>query len=229
MGNVKAYMDLICKDGYQRIMEYGDLTRIDLTVDINNAYIDNLLFYYPGISCSERYDKSGKLETLYLGKKACKKRWCIYDKIAEIKRKNIDKTIYCLHHKEKVPDHPITRIEYRINPKKKGIHLDDLTTMKNPFKALKLAVYKFPELSKYDYIWHLFFDSCRHRGLQQALLILPKDIRKKFKDKLNEKKLLKKLFWWKPDATWDQLPSLIEKFKNPGKPDKHVMNGLWHF
>lgn len=218
MKTVQGLLDKLLPGGYSRLVEYGRITRFDATVDVEQAKIDELFFYYPQMTKTAHFLKSGFVETMYIGGQDSPKQFCIYDKAVEIHRKNQQKTGGLV---EAIPKKPITRIEARLQPKG-GVTFKGLLAFPNPFE--KLAVSALKVLStKYedDYVWKLFIDSCRFRTMQAALLLLPKNVRVKYHGRIKEAGFVG---WWKPDKVWEQLPQVVKRITDPGEKWGYVPN-----
>jgi replication initiation factor len=206
MAEVRAFIDAILPESYQSLAVKGICTRIDATVDVKNEEINKLLISHTGIAVTSGHYKSGRIETLYLGSKSSPKRICVYDKVAEIKRKNAKQLIV----KVLVPDHPITRIEARL---KNSVPVKNIATVPNLFEKLDIACFQsFPD---FDEKFKLFLMASRGTNGQNALLELSESTRKTYRKYLKSYKAK----WWKPDEIWKQWPSVIDSLLNP--PQSH--------
>ncbi len=88
MEQVRMLINQIMKNGFERLIEYGRITRIDLACDIARIRPHHIFFYAPYFSITDCKYKSGNLQTAYLGDSESDNQWVIYDKVAEIKDKN---------------------------------------------------------------------------------------------------------------------------------------------
>ncbi|MBF0098810.1 MAG: hypothetical protein HQM04_18185 [Magnetococcales bacterium] len=212
MAEVKKILDELLPGGYARLIDQGCITRFDATVDVQDVQIDELLFYHPQMTKTGHFLKSGLVETVYIGSQDSLKQFCIYDKAAEVRRKNQLKTME--HLKEPVPKKSVTRIEARISPKEK-MTFENLLSFPNPFIKLRISAMKVLSTQcEDDFVWKLFIDSCRFRTMQAALLLLPKNERAKYQNRINEAGFVG---WWQPDTIWKQLPRVVNKIRNQGK------------
>lgn len=201
---VRPYVDFIVPGGNETLVNKGKCTRIDVTVDVHFADINQMLVSHPGFKKTSAYYGNGGIETLYIGTLESRKRFCIYDKVAEIKHKNKNKLF-----KTDIPTHSITRIESRI---RQDIYLKELITLTNPFEKLCIAYPPSP-LSN-DPILPLFLECWRSKGAHDALLTIgDKELRRKYRKLLT----MNTPSWWKPDAIWKQWPSVIDKILYPAK------------
>ena len=186
---------------YKNLLDKAIVNRFDATVDVIGCPIDQLLVYSKKKQWSRVYSKSGK--TLYLGDDGSEAQFCIYDKAAEIKAKNLKK---CQQLKETVPTKPITRIEARLNPKRR---LKDLPNRPNPFADL--VVIGYPPKSLASPLAQLTLRLARYEGLDSVIKSLPSPEREQIKALLKPYHA----FWWKPDAIWAQLPALLAQLADP--------------
>jgi hypothetical protein len=204
MREVRRFLDDVLPGGYGALMGHGICTRIDTTVDVTGAAVDDLLLLYPHFSKTSGHYKSGRTETFYLGTRESPKHLCIYDKHAEVSRENRKRL-----KKDPVPLNPTTRIEVRIRAKRSVSAMLDFP---NPFAALKVA--SFERVSaKHERYWRLFLEAARSKGAQDAILMLPRQDRPRFK------KLLATgaCEWWHPDKLWQQWPTVLAGILNPPK------------
>ena len=169
------------------------VSRIDIAIDLGGVSIKNLLVFSDYAVRSTKYDRSGDLETIYLGSQKSPAQTRIYDKVAEMIAKGL--TVSSAH--------PITRIE-RV-ARNKGL-LKNLAKMKNPLSTLHLG---FPA-NKPDGIpthtWAMFCSYAREHTTQAALAMLPKSERGKFKAAMK----LVEPDWWDTAVIWQQWPALID-------------------
>lgn len=196
-----AVVDTMIPNGYQLLIEEGISTRMDFAVDIFKEEISDFNFWYPNIEKTSGHYNKGKTETYYLGVKSSSKQFCIYDKGAEIKSKNVGALI-----KKEIPPYPVTRVEARIL---KRIPLNNLASTPNPFSKLGVSKYGSPNPS--DCQFNLFLKACSAFGAQDVLLSLPEHIRKEYRKRLSEKTPS----WWNHESIWAQSPQLFENLISP--------------
>jgi hypothetical protein len=191
---LKVFNALLPGQAYAFI-ETGICTRFDVTVDLPGVSINQILYHADKFTKSTTYGKSGAFETIYIGSKDSTSRlFCIYDKRAEIMRKNKK---YGFQEKESAKE--VTRIEARVL---KRVPLLALEGISNAFAGLKL--WKYPK-GPYTNLLAFFLDSCRYRTAQQALLLATESNRKKFKAFLNQSRCE----WWDIDHIWEQYPKAL--------------------
>lgn len=202
MSNVFAVLDAVLPGGYADLKAFGKITRFDASVDLSNIRPDGLLAYYPKKQISQIHCKSGKIETLYLGKRGEGNLVVIYDKQREIKEKN-------QKYKLDIPELKIktTRVEIRMHP---DCNFENFLKIENPFSNLDLK-------SEFGYfedeeLWRLFIATCRHRGEVDALALLDSETRKKFRSRI----LAMPCSWWQPNLIWIDWPSVVNNiFESP--------------
>lgn len=219
---VKGILDRIITNGFNRIINQGTVTRADFSLQVHFCDVNDLMLYYPKMRQSSFHYENGQLQTAYLGKKKGT-HWIIYSKDQEIKAKN-EKTYHqAFSDKEKhYPNYPITRIEYCFKPKSIKPTLEDLKTLPNPFKSLLIVEnYKFKVLNlsiknkekreNAEEQFRFFLDSCRVRGLQQALKLIKNNHRRTKYRNIVEKA---KVSWWDHQKIGDQIIPLIQVIQN---------------
>ncbi len=204
---------------YWDLINYGRITRIDISTDIFKLSSNRLFFHYPGISVSYNHLKSGGIQAAYLGTNEGVNQFVIYDKVAEVKAKN-SKTPEL--YKTEVPKYETTRIEWRYRPKEICL-FNQLYQGKNGFAKLNLSMMTGQPkalVTDIDGFVNQVFTLSSYVGLQQALLTLPKHRRKEVRNIILKLGLTK---WWKPLELWETMPEAIEDIVNP-KPNKFVVN-----
>ena len=181
---------------FQDIATNGKITRVDVAVDLIGIGIHDLIF-----RCSEGgkshcyFSEAGQLETGYFGLKDSNKNcpWVAYDKKQQL-----------LELQEELPygGNSYTRIEYH---SKLNIKLASLPAMKNPFCFFSVAYAKTPNGTP-THVWQHFLDSCRHRGVDRALELMPPGPRKAlYSETLN----LSHEAFWKPAVIWAAWPEAV--------------------
>jgi hypothetical protein len=209
MQDVRDFLDeIIPAGGYGRLIEHGICTRIDVAVDINHAEVDRLLVIHPGLLTTKNYYSRGRLQTLYLGAKAGKRRVCIYDKVAQIKQSNAKSKI-----KQEIPNHPVTRIEVR---SLKRIAAKELHKLENLFAKVEVSRVKYSMIR--GNLFKSFWLAAQTVGPQTALLKLPSPLR----DKLIKRLKLGALPCWMPEHFWQEWKHLSEEIKYPQSGGVHL-------
>jgi hypothetical protein len=177
------------------LIESGTVTRIDLAIDVDNAQIDDILFFAPKFQLFENRYKSGL--TRYIGGRWGQRYFCCYDKRAEIIDHN--KRVHALH-KIDVPNHPRMRIEARLRPK---ILWNNLVHTTNPFETLKVRQFSADASAgdSANAYFPLFLAHARYVGLNAALAKLPKRHKKRMRDEVLETQ--DECGWWQPKKLWN--------------------------
>ncbi len=196
MDDVWTKLDIILPGGIDDYQTKSTITRFDATVDIYGYTPAELFASYPSMSITKLECKSGEIESLYLGSAEASKRIVIYDKMRHIKEM---KKKY--HLSLPFPKCPTTRVEIRITD---GVHAQDLVNFANPFSKLLLRPAALMPPAN-NQAWKLFVALARHRGAQDALLLLNESTRKTFKAKIETAPNN----WWKPTEVWKSWPTLV--------------------
>jgi len=198
----RAFLDQVLASGYKSLILHGVCTRIDLTVDVYGVSIDDLLLWHPLFSKTSAYYKGGQIQTYYLGTPFSPRQFCLYDKVAETKRKNSKLFI-----PDVLPPSPTTRLEVRI---RSNSFVSELLDIGNPFEQLKVGSFGYP-FTPANWKVTLFLEACRSRGTQDALLMLPESTRKKFRKIIESSQCA----WWSPAKVWKDWPELYKKIAEP--------------
>ncbi len=201
--------------GYQNLISYGSVTRIDFAIDVKLLQVEDLIFQYPGVSISQNHLKAGRIQTAYLGDVESENSFIFYDKVEEIKTNN---NKLGKNYKVELPKVPTTRIEWRYRPGKNCTLKNLLSTTKNRFEKLNLAVIRDrPKVPKIDFdsMVRFVIHMSRYEGLQQALYHVPKP-----KRQLVKNTIIQAMYsdWWKPSEIWQSLPAALEPIINPKLP-----------
>jgi hypothetical protein len=196
MGQIHALLNML--KPYAEIVAAANVTRVDSTVDVHNVHIDQLLFHVPKFRRTSAYYRGGRTETYYIGTRLSPKLFCFYDKVAEVKRRNKGKIV-----KATPPNHDVTRIEARILH---GLPMAKLSSLTNPFSQLFLT---YSNHRPGEWQSELFMRAARADGLQEAILLLPKQLRTKVKKTLQPAK------FWLPEEIWECWPSVVGTLLNP--------------
>ncbi len=205
MSQVRVLVNqVIPKNGFKRLIEYGEITRIDLAFNLEWILPHQLYFYAPYFSVGKGYYKSGDIQSLYLG---CddSNQYVIYDKKVEIEKNNKNKEI-----KDDVPENDLTRVEYRYRPQK-PISFFQLLKMDNPFKKLTIIAY-LPKLFSDDSKLRLLLACARFQGLGQALLNIAKHERKKYLKLIKESG---SSAFYQPEKIWEGFKHAIYNVVHP--------------
>lgn len=187
---------LLGNGSWATLIENAKITRLDIAVDLHNIDIENLLIgtMKPGKKISY-FGIEGKAETNYLNVTSKGSGLYVYDK----KQKYVD---------DKQPpefgDTPHTRVEVRTSTTK-GIL--GLLSLMNHLKKISLVDIEAPEPPEELHHWKLFQDSCRYRGLDNALKNLPDEVGKMYLDAV--KSVEGEI--WQPEKLWGFWAETIHK------------------
>ncbi|PCJ61498.1 MAG: hypothetical protein COA65_00620 [Rhodospirillaceae bacterium] len=183
---------------YEKIATQGKVTRVDVACDIINAQISELLFR-PRKKGKRHayYSQEGALETIYMGVKKKDKNSDLYayDKALQQEEDEIGQTYQGVVH---------TRVEFRVKTQVPIVKLASLASPLSKLDVFDCVAVAPPEK---DHNWWHFVDSCRHRGIDGALDILPDGKRKLYKAALN--KSLHTM--WNPEKLWSYWPDVLKK------------------
>lgn len=183
---------------YADIVNAGNVTRLDIAVDIVNLDIEDVFISTKGLGKSHSYfSAAGKAETIYLNVTGKGSKLSIYDKKTQLAETG-SKQPHTFYKQAKQ-----TRVEFRKNYEKPPAKL---LNSQNPFKEIRLIDVEAPELPTQPYIWKLFTDSCHYRGIEGALQQLDFSLRKKFGGAI----LDSKDYVWKPDELWSYWPHTLK-------------------
>lgn len=166
-GMKALHMNLISHipDGWAYFQKHGRITMMEVTLDVEGVGMEEFHVLPAQATTSATYKRSGKLETLYLGKSKGNQT-----KIYDRGQKRLAKG-------QGWSAPPTTRFERRLRMAK-PLQLADLGSLPNPFADLKIIVSAPgcpPEEEKGNkaYLWSLFMDSVRARNLNASLALLP--------------------------------------------------------
>lgn len=185
--------------GWGMFIERGVISELEVTVDLVGIAIGDTHPLPTVSTCVEKYSTNGKLETLYQGKKKGS-FYRVYDKVAERKSKGQN---WLTGEK--------TRVERVL--RNQNIKLKDLANISNPFSSLMMLELPLapPDcVKKKEYIWSLFCDSVRVRGMQAALKLLPEtSYRTRFRRWIKNHKAP----YWQPEAIWKSWKPMLSELQ----------------
>jgi len=196
----------IIPGGWQLFISDGKITRLDVAVDLVGVRVSKLLMQPPTSQATTAWSNAkGKLETYQWGQ-AKGSHTQIYNKTAEQFKKGVV-----------LPGPQVTRVERRLKPPAcKQLSL--LAEMDNPFAGIVLTTH-VPEAPAGgpEYVWPMFCDSVKVRGLDGALKLLSKNKAKKTAFRQQFKKATPP--WWNPDAIWANWPAALSALGITSKLD----------
>ena len=174
---------------YKSIIETGHITRADIAVDMINVPIHDLIIAGKGSGKSVKFiGLAGDLETDYLDKPKDKPSYKkVYNKQKQQSDLNLEEDFGGVHH---------TRVEYN----HKGAEFGKFRSIQNPFKKFKVIHPVIKPKNIDDWIWQLFLNSCRLKGVDRSLELLPDDIRPPCKKALEKARAQT----WKPEILWEK-------------------------
>ena len=182
---------------YGHILNTARVTRVDIACDFANVPTADVLCRYHEPAKSHAYHgMGGESETTYMGVKANQK-WGdakVYNKLQEQTDKKHPPDFWGLDH---------MRVE--VISKKRPL-LKNLKATNNPFNVVEVFFPRAVEPPEELHHWATFLDSCRMRGIDGALDLLPKKVRKLYVERLEEAKAL----IWYPDKIWAKWEQTVD-------------------
>jgi hypothetical protein len=184
-------------NGWAFVIEHGIVTRLDVAVDFPNVEMDDLLFLPQQGVTSQRWCRSGKLESYQLGK-----------------AKGNCTMIYNRRAKRVAQGKPWAgktgiRVERRL--RSPGISVSSLPELAFPFTGL-CPIQKLvgkPAIEKKAYFWEFFIRSAESIGLAAALALLPTNKRTGYRKFIQQNCAT----WWKPEEIWPRWQSTLSDLK----------------
>lgn len=193
MNQLHSVLSLFTDSGWAFVVEHGRARKIEVSVDIPNVKVGDLLVLPSQTTVARTWKKGGMIETLVIGQSASGKQTRIYDRGAKRQAKG-----------QFDPKYNGTRIEVITRLAR---DLTDLGKMPNPFKHIRLLVAPPPPNDPKPYIWTMFMDSVAARTLPVALKLLPEEKRTEYRKWLKQYPV----DWWNPDAIWAKWPKYLEE------------------
>jgi hypothetical protein len=195
MEELHAALMMLMDGGWKSFAEHGRVTMIEITVDLPGIGVDQFDVIPKQAVYRQAWGKNGHLETIVLGK-AKGNQTKIYNR----GKKRTDKG-------QKWHGPITTRIERRLRPQ--GLKLTALPTIPNPFAGIILPASNLPappkEPASTSYLWTMFQDSIKSRGLAGALNLLPEARRTRYRAWLKQHPEP----WWSPQVIWSHWPKYI--------------------
>jgi len=210
---VAELVNLILPGGYSDLIAHGRITRVDITTQVKNICLDEIVYHYPNLKVNKAYAGPKGNESVYLGKVSSEKSFTLYDKKKQIKDTNKKKFKM---HKLSIPKTKQIQVEFKFRPKKKSITLVELVVVGKPFYE-KLKIMKINYLPKqttdFDSLVNVTISNMQTRGFNKALQLIKGGKRRKRVKATIEKVCYAS--WWNPTSIWETLPDAIEKIVNP--------------
>ncbi len=199
MEELHAALMMLMDGGWQSFAEHGRVTMIEITVDLPGIGVDEFDVIPKQAVYRQAWGKDGHLETIVLGKAAGNQT-----KIYNRGKKRSDKG-------QKWQGPLTTRVERRLRPQ--GLKLKALPMIPNPFADIILPASNLPvppkEPKSTAYLWTMFQDSIKTRGLAGALNLLPEARRTRYRAWLK----LHPVSWWSPQVIWSHWSEYITELK----------------
>jgi hypothetical protein len=197
IGEGLSYTDIITK---------GQVTRLDIAVDLVGVRIDDLDIRISAKGKSHwYYSQEGEAETGYFGLKKANAPWKAYNKRRQLKETGTG------HEGQLYGGLSHTRLEFHAVPKKS---VPQLVDFKNPFADISLAVPVAPKGVE-PHEWQFFLDSCQRRGHDAAIAMLPEGKTKKmYVEALDAAREA----FWKPNVIWQSWGDALGLLMAPTGP-----------
>ena len=200
------YETLVDKCPWEALAQGCRVTRLDIAIDLLGVQVKDLIVATQNKKFAYKrrayFSASGALETLYpvFRKEGVLAPLCVYNKAQELSDTGASPIYGSLPH---------TRIEARLNGQNlHGKALTALHKIKNPFLGLGVidptGSISPPETM---HAWSYFLDSCRVRGKEEALKMLPTNELRVAYDKAfaeADRNL------WKPEKIWKHWPKVLQ-------------------
>lgn len=183
-------------ENYQSYLEKGNVTRMDLTIDIEMKAPYGFLVFSPNPRQTTTWGRisehDGKwtfiTETQTVGSPRSDFRAKAYDKTAQIWKV-----------KGKKLDQQLTRVEISLRPRRSGrssLLVSELLDARNPFDAIRVSHHPMTEEDPH---FEFFVCACQMWGTDAAIKrITNKHTRAVYRQRLSNHQP----DWWQPDAVW---------------------------
>lgn len=182
---------------YSRVLAEGHITRMDIAVDMVNVAPHELIVAGKDTGKSVKFigKTTNEMETVYLDKPKTKSSYkMVYNKLQEqIDKGNAPSFNEVLH----------SRAEYT----HAGAPFSNLLNIQNPFKKMKIINPVFKPAGVEDWTWQLFLNSCRLKGVEASLSLLPAHLQGIHKKAIGKAEKAT----WKPDKLWEQWGDYLIK------------------
>lgn len=182
---------------YSDILEKGRITRADIAVDIISAPAHEFIVSGSGKGKTIKYlgVETHNMETTYLDKPKSNPSYKkVYNKLQHQIDKGIDLSFNGVF---------LTRVEYKHSKSEFG----KLNTIHNPFKKMNICHPIYMPDGMDSWVWELFLNSCRHKGIQSSLDLLPNELKAPSKEAL-EKAAVET---WRPEKLWEKWDNYLIK------------------
>jgi hypothetical protein len=191
----------IMPHGADCIFDHGNVTRLDIAVDIQQVFPCQIILDYIKMRFRTVYLESGQVGSVYIGKDTGKNQMYMYDKVKEmIDMKYQIKPLSGYQ----LPTDGLTRLEVRHRPKK--TKFTDLFSLPNLFAPMFIV--GTPLQVKGDLDFNIKRDLCVHKGLRHTINKFPDADRWEFSAKLEK---YGKADFLNIKELWDTLPNALLK------------------
>ncbi len=199
MAELHVAVNMFFDGGWEYVVHHAHITRIDVTVDIPDTRMDSFLFLPQQAATTTQWQYKGKLQSYYSGKSKGNQT-----KIYDRKAKRLSKG-------QQWPGKAAVRIERKLI-NQHNMKLSDLHTLANPFAGMTMTenVPQPPDSPPTKkWVWAVFCDSVKVRGLTDALALLPQAQRTKFRKYIKANPIS----WWKPDEIWKTWGPMLDELQ----------------
>lgn len=182
------------------------VTRLDIAIDLLGVQVKDLIIAKQGKKSAYKrrayFSASGALETLYpvFKKEGLLAPLCVYNKAQELSDAGASPIYGGVPH---------ARIEARLNGQNlHGKALTALHEIKNPFLGLEVVDPTHPiSPPETMHAWSFFLDSCRARGKDEALKMLPTEA---LRVAYGEAFVAADRQVWNPEKIWKRWPQALQ-------------------
>ncbi len=196
-----ACLNDILPNGVDDLFNNGNVTRIDIALDIPLVTPQQIILDYKKTEYRETRQTSGILETLYIGKHDSDNQLVMYDKKKEILGSKLKPKPFSDY---QLSDESLTRIELRHRPHNK-MKLVGVLELGNLFKPMKIT--GTPLTIKNDKDLEVKRDLCVLKGYMNVQKSYTKAESKELSNKLNQ---IGKSNFLKINKLWNTLPNALK-------------------
>ena len=182
---------------YAQVVGSARITRVDIACDLANVPTAGVICrYHKPAKWHVYFAPDGNVESIYMGVKSGggPADALVYDKRQEQLDKKRLLDFWGLEH---------MRVEII---SRKRPFLKNLGALDSPFHLVDLFFPRVVQPPDEAHTWETFLDSCRQRGVEGALDLLPQNIRPLYAERLEESKVL----IWRPEKIWAKWNVTVE-------------------
>jgi len=199
--DISVCLNDIMPHGVDCIFDHGNITRLDIAVDIQQVYPHQIMLDYIKTKFRTVYIESGSVNSVYIGKDTGKNQMYMYDKVQEMLDKKYQiKSLSGFQ----MPSGGLTRIEVRHRPKK--TKFTDLFSLPNLFTSMFIV--GTPSQVKGDLDFNVKRDLCVHKGIRHTVNKFPDSDRLEFAAKIEKHG---KADFLNIKELWSTLPNALLK------------------